>query len=253
MCVHSPAFLQDEIMEYVIKLAGIPFSISFAFKQYVPLFLPYIAHNEIPAFHVEIPAETIEGLRNVYPNNPPDSYIEMMELYPILSDSLIPYGRCFFHGCAFLWNGKAYIFVAPSGTGKSTQFILWKLVYGNEIRILNGDKPILEFRQDDSIWVHPSPWQGKENIGRMESAELGGLIYLQKSQENRIALMTTKEAVLPVLQQFLFSAGSSKDVLAVCAMEEKLLTQVSVWRLENRGDEASAILCHDFIEKEKEL
>lgn len=238
-------------MKYVIKLAGIPFSINLAFQQYVPVFFPYIVHNEIPTFHVEIPEETIEGLRNVYPNNPPDSYIEMMELCPAISDCLLPYGCCFFHGCAFMWKGKAYIFIAPSGTGKSTQFILWKLVYGNEIRILNGDKPILEFRQDDSIWVHPSPWQGKENIGRMESAELGGLIYLQKSQENHIASMTTKEAVLPVLRQFIFSAASHEDVLNVCAMEEKLLTRVPVWRLDNRGDEISAVLCHDFIEKEK--
>lgn len=240
-------------MEYVIKLAGIPFSMNLAFQQYVPLVLPYIEQNEIPVFHVEIATETIIRLRNMYPNNPPDSYIEMMELCPVLSDSLLPYGRCFFHGCAFLWNGKAYIFIAPSGTGKSTQFILWKLVYGNEIRILNGDKPILEFRQDDSIWVHPSPWQGKENAGRMESAELGGLIYLQKSRENHITQMTAKEAVLPVLRQFLFSAASCRDVLAVCAMEEKLLTRIPVWRLDNCGDKASAILCHDFIEKEKEL
>lgn len=238
-------------MEYVIKLAGIPFSMNLAFRKYVPMFVPYIVQDEIPAFHVEVPGEAIAGLRDVYPNNPSDSHIEMMELCPVISDSLLPYGRCFFHGCAFQWNGKAYIFIAPSGTGKSTQFLLWKLVYGNEIRILNGDKPVLEFRQDDSIWVHPSPWQGKENVGRMESAKLGGLIYLQKSQENHIERMTAKEAVLPVLRQFLFSATSGRDVLSVCAMEEKLLTKVPVWRLDNRGDEASAILCHDFIEKEK--
>lgn len=189
----------------------------------------------------------LEAARGLYPPEMEDGILEFNELAPRLADALLPFDRCLFHGAAFLWRGRAYLFTAPSGTGKTTQYILWKLLYGEEIQILNGDKPILEFRDGGEILVHPSPWTGKEGMGRDVCAPLGGLIYLLQGQENAIAPMTPGEAALPLFCQFLFSAGSEAAVRQVCALEERLLRAAPVWRLVNRGDKASARLCHDTI------
>ena len=51
----------------------------------------------------------------------------------------------------------------------------------------------------------------------------------------------------PLLTQLLFTRKNADDVRAACALEERLLAQVPVWLLQNRGDAASAALCRDTL------
>lgn len=83
-------------------------------------------------------------------------------------------------------------------------------------KILNGDKPLLEFRKD-GILVHPSPWRGKEGLGSLDAAPLGGIILLEQSEENRMRRMLPAEAAGPLLTQLLFTRKNADDVRAACA------------------------------------
>ena len=124
--------------------------------------------------------------------------------------------------------------------------MLWKLCFGSEIRILNGDKPLLEFREG---W-HSRPSLAlarKGGLGSLDAAPLGGIILLEQSEENRMRRMLPAEAAGPLLTQLLFTRKNADDVRAACALEERLLAQVSVWLLQNRGDAASAALCRDTL------
>ena len=103
--------------------------------------------------------------------------------------------------------------------------MLWKLCFGEEIQILNGDKPLLEFREDGII-VHPSPWRGKEALGSQQSAPLGGILLLEQSTKNSMCRLRAKEAAGPLLTQLLFTRKNTDDVRAACALEERLLAQV---------------------------
>ena len=172
-----------------------------------------------------------------------------MELCTRACDALLPFERAIFHGVAFIWRGQAWLLTALSGTGKTTHYIQWKRQYGSEISIINGDKPVLDF-SDEGISVHPSPWRGKENMGSMRSAPLGGIIMLKKGQGNAMRRVEPQEAVAELFMQFLFTRSTPLDVRRVCALEERLLQSVPVWQLVNRGDEASARLCHDTLAKE---
>lgn len=54
-----------------------------------------------------------------------------------------------FHGAAVKKaTGQVYLFAGRSGVGKSTHVNLWKKYLGEEIEILNGDKPFLHFEKD---------------------------------------------------------------------------------------------------------
>lgn len=107
----------------------------------------------------------------------------------------------------------------------------------------------MEFKEDHTIVVHPSPWKGKERWGSMLKASLGGIIYLEQGKKNKIERMKQEDAVIPLYKQFLFLPEKEEYIHAVCSMEEGLLKSVPVWKLVNKGDLESAQLTHDTLLK----
>lgn len=176
----------------------------------------------------------------------PFSEAEFYTCIPIVSDMLLP-NACIFHGTAFIWNGLAYILTAPSGTGKTTQYLNWKKLYGDEISIINGDKPALRIRDDQSVIVYPSPWNGKEDLCGNQSARLGGIICLEQAASNTICRCSSQEAAPLLFRQVFSLADDEKSVHAVAAFTEKLIDAVPVWLLSNTGDIDSTRLTQETI------
>ncbi len=232
-------------MKRTIELSKIPIEIELHHPDAFLSFAPYLT-DRAPAARISVPPWDLAAARTRYEPDSSDAYIELMELCPRASDVLLPFHRVIFHGSAFAWRDKAWIFAAGSGTGKTTQYLLWKALWGEDIQIINGDKPILAF-ENRSIGVYPSPWNGKESMGQPLSKSLGGIILLKRSSENRIRRLSPQEAAGPLFLQFLFSRATTQDVRTVCQLEEELLNQVPLWLLENRGDKASAILCRNTL------
>lgn len=236
------------IMEISVRLGGVPLLLSCAHDEYLRVYMPFMC-CDMPLARVEVSAAEVERQLPLYEAGSTAAYVEHMELCPRACDALLPFERAIFHGVAFIWRGQAWLLTALSGTGKTTHYIQWKRQYGDEISIINGDKPVLDF-SDEGISVHPSPWRGKENMGSMRSAPLGGIIMLKQGQENAMRRVEPQEAVAELFMQFLFTRSTQLDVQRVCALEERLLQTVPVWQLVNRGDEDSARLCRDTLAKE---
>ena len=208
-------------MELTVVLAGIPVRLSLRSPAYAACFQPFWTEAD-PVAAVRVPEDALKEAAPHYEAGTTPEQVEYLELGPRVCDALLPYGRILFHGAAILWRGRVWVFTANSGTGKTTQYMLWKLCFGSEIKILNGDKPLLEFRED-------------------------GIILLEQSEENRMRRLLPAEAAGPLLTQLLFTRKNADDVRAACALEERLLAQVPVWLLQNRGDAASAALCRDTL------
>lgn len=155
-------------MELTVVLAGIPVRLSLRSPAYAECFQPFWTEAD-PVAAVRVPEDALKEAAPHYEAGTTPEQVEYLELGPRVCDALLPYGRILFHGAAIVWRGRAWIFTANSGTGKTTQYMLWKLCFGSEIKILNGDKPLLEFRKD-GILVHPSPWRGKEGLGSLDAA-----------------------------------------------------------------------------------
>ena len=176
-------------------------------------------------------------------------YIEYSELIYPVSEMLFSKNKFCFHGLAYLWKGKAYLFTGRSGIGKSTQFRLWKNLYPDEVRIINGDKPILSFCSDGHIEVYPSPWNGKEGWGSGRHAPLGGIISLSWGA-NKIVKMEQNEAVNIILQQIFNRLDIEENCHKLARLTEQLVNTIPIWNLQNRGDVESAQITHDFLMKE---
>lgn len=232
-------------MNVTITLAGIPIGLKLTYPDYLPFYEPYLT-TEKPVARAGMTADEINAALGRYANDTAPEYVEHVELCPRLSNVLLEHDRAFFHAAAFVWREKAWLFTAPPGIGKTTQYLLWKRLYGDEVCILNGDKPILEC-SENGITVHPSPWNGKENMGGRTSAPLGGIIILEQAEENSIQRQG-KEAIIPLFKQFLFLPNCDA-VKAVFEIEDKMLRSAPVFKLRNCGDDASVRLCRDTLEE----
>lgn len=241
-----------DVCTFTLTLAGIPLNFRLLYPEGARYFEGFRQPPRPDCPLVFMTDREIEEERCRYGPETLLPMLEFNELATRASDWLLPFNRCVFHGVSFLWRGKAWIFTAPSGTGKSTQYVLWKHLYGEELSILNGDKPILECSESGPPVVWPSPWRGKERMGRQKAAPLGGIIYLVQGAENHISMMPPARMIVPLFAQFLFTASTPEAVRQVCAMEDRLLRVVPVWQLTNRGDEASARLTYDTIAKWEE-
>lgn len=73
--------------------------------------------------------------------------------------------------------------------GKSTHTKLWIKKFGAEnVQIINDDKPIIRFIDND-WYVYGSPFDGGTGINKNIRAKLGGIIFLERAEENSIEVL----------------------------------------------------------------
>lgn len=106
---------------------------------------------------------------------------------------LIMYEGIMLHSSAVVYENKAYLFSAPSGTGKSTHTNLWLEVF-NDAYILNDDKPAIRII-DNEIYAYGTPFSGKTDLSVNERKPIAGICFIERSIDNWIKKTTPKEAI----------------------------------------------------------
>lgn len=151
-----------------------------------------------------------------------------------------------FHSSVVSYEGKAYMFLGVSGTGKSTHSNLW-LKYIDGTELVNDDNPVVRILDNGEVWLYGSPWSGKTPCYRNVSYPLGALVNLKQAPENKIRRMKGVEAYASL---FVSISGKRWDPQVADGLHEteKLLVEnVPVWHLECLPDEAAARLCCQTI------
>ncbi len=115
---------------------------------------------------------------------------------------LLKFNGFVLHASAVSFKNRAYLFSAPSGTGKSTHVGLWQNAFPGEAVILNDDKPALR-RLGDEICVFGTPWSGKTDKNENICVPLGGICFIERAKENKIEKADKKEAIYLLLSQIM--------------------------------------------------
>lgn len=102
------------------------------------------------------------------------------------------------HSSAIKYKDKGILFIAKSGTGKSTQARLWKQ-YEDIIQI-NDDKNIL-MDENGKLVIYGNPWSGKSVIDENIQVELTNLIFIYQNKENTIRNLSKREQMMLLLPQ----------------------------------------------------
>lgn len=154
--------------------------------------------------------------------------------------------RIAIHSSCIVCDGKAYIFLGESGTGKSTHTRLWR-EHIEGARLLNDDSPIVSV-EDGAVWVYGSPWSGKTPCYKQERYPLGGCVRLSQAKYNKISL-------LPKIASFAALHPSCPPEFAldelydgICHTLSQILSLgIKVWHLECLPDANAAVLSYNTL------
>ena len=130
------------------------------------------------------------------------------------------------------------MFLGRSGTGKSTHIRLWKKLLGDDVKIINGDKPVIRVHNDE-VLVYGTPWRGKEGYGANTSAPLGGVFLLGRGEVNSVEKASVQEAVKTLLSQ-MYTTRNKNDMQKLLAIIEKIIVTAPVFKLKCNMDISAA-------------
>ena len=194
--------------EFTISLAGVAARVEALYPETERFCRDYLS-AETPLFTVRVEQEDIDAEREKSAREDEieglptrsfsDRYLERLAVYRKLAKELLAYDTFLFHGSVVALEGKAYLFTALSGTGKTTHTRLWlKNIPG--AHILNGDKPLLRV-EEHRVLACGTPWQGKENYGCNENLPLEAICILERDTTNHIEPVSFGDAMGTLIQQ----------------------------------------------------
>lgn len=218
-------------MEFFVKIAGICIKIKTIFPETRKRFQNYECSGKIfPEMIIETTLEDLikECRKGI---NQRGEYLETLSLLRKLGERL-PEAECMLiHGAAVEYKNRGYLFAAPSGTGKSTHILLWRKFLGNNVKIINGDKPVLSFRNKNEVLICGSPWAGKERLQKNCMVSLAGICILRQGTSNRIMRISGKKAVEGLFKQ-IYLPRSTEAAEKTLELLDRLLDGTPIYYLE---------------------
>ena len=150
------------------------------------------------------------------------------------------------HSSVTVKDGKGYLFLGKSGTGKSTHSQLWiNNIDGCEL--LNDDNPILKVEDNGEVRVYGSPWSGKTPCYRNKNYPVGAIVDLHQAKTNmihRLPLVLAYKALYVSFSGFRFLKEMADGLHATT---EKVVTKVPCYSLDCLPDADAAFLCYNTV------
>ena len=163
----------------------------------------------------------------------------MMLLYAFRS---APLGTLELHASMVSNSGRAFLFLARSGTGKSTHSQLWlDNIPGTEL--MNDDNPIVRVHPDGRIIAYGSPWSGKTPCYRNIEAPVGAFVRIRRCAENRITPLSMLEAYALLYSSCSGFKADKTIADGLHASLEKIVTTSRCYVLDCRPDKEAAEVC----------
>ena len=196
-------------------------------KQYMK---DYLIDSCEPDFVVEVNDDMIAYEKTVALEETPAVYYEITAVLRDICKKIVSdFDGFFLHCSCLMYKGEAYIFTAKSGTGKSTHTRLWRELLGDEVVMINDDKPIVRMI-DDTFYIYGTPWNGKHRISNNIKAPIKAVYYLHQAEENKVERCDIISSLSKLLSQTVLP--DSKAVMNnLLDMLEKLLSKTPVFDL----------------------
>ncbi len=157
-------------------------------------------------------------------------YHEMVCIFRHITEQILDFQGMFIHSAVVEVNNSGFMFCGQSGTGKSTHAGEWKKYFGEKARIINGDKPIIRFF-DNEIIAYGNPWCGTEGWFENAKTPLKAICFIKKAEKNRIRKLSSSEALEMIINQIVIPKSGMRK-LKHFELLDRLLKEIPFYELE---------------------
>lgn len=234
-------------MELKIKLANQVITVICQYEYTLTACKEYIVDFGTPTFTVCVKDDEITAEIDNTVDSIDAGYAEFICLYRKIAELLPHYNSVVMHGAAITYKDSAILFVAPSGTGKSTHIKLWRQAFKNQVDIINGDKPIVHI--ENSISVFGTPWAGKENWHKNRNAPLKAICLLKQGKNNCIK-MVDPQAYLPEILRQVYLPTDKTSLKQTLELFDSLVKGVPIYVLECNISQKAVMTAYNAIIEE---
>lgn len=157
---------------------------------------------------------------------------------------MLHHERLIFHACCISTEFGGLLFSGRSGIGKSTQGNLW-CEYENA-ELINGDRPVL-YRENEKWTAYGSPYAGSSRCHVNKKVSVRAIVMLKQAECCAIRRLDILEAFRRVFAQMTASPWEPACMTLVCALTEKLISEVPVYELSCTPDQKAVDLLKKIL------
>lgn len=208
----------------------------------------YLADFEQADFSFDITKEDIEKEKVTAENKYLISGLKYAACLRKLGEKL-PFKNAFvFHAATLDVEGVGVAFAARSGTGKSTHMALWQQLLGDKMVIVNGDKPIVRYfdEEPNTPYAYGTPWNGKEAYGCNMRTPLKHICFIERSAQNSVEKIEPKEAIEGVLNQ-IYMPKTPLAVANTIGLINRLSKDCQFWKIKCNMELDAAQVAYNTI------
>lgn len=233
-------------MTRLYNICGLPVECDFRHPVMTARAEKYLSSEAAsPKISIPFSRDAIDRLKSAQPDLSNDD-CEIIYTAEYFYYSLLHFGGFMLHSSAVVMDGEAYLFSAPSGTGKSTHTALWLKLFGSRARILNDDKPAIMAGQGGKITACGTPWSGKSDLNLNLCVPLRGICILERSPENFIEPLSPEQAVFSLLNQTLRPTDSGRMTMLLDLIDT-VTTGIPIWRMGCNISEEAAQMAYNAM------
>ena len=153
-----------------------------------------------------------------------------------------------FHSANFDVEGEGVAFAAHSGTGKTTHMNLWQEYLGEKMVVVNGDKPIVRFFEDEpeQPYAYGTPWNGKEHLGCNMRTPLKHICFIERSKTNFVEKLDKNEAIDRIFNQVYMPENSISKNNTV-ELIDRVLSCCDLWIIHCNMEKEAAEVAYKTI------
>lgn len=142
--------------------------------------------------------------------------------------ALLHFNGMLLHSSCVVYEGKAYLFSAPCGTGKSTHTQIWLKRFPGAY-ILNDDKPAIRITEN-GIYAFGTPFSGKTDLNVNKGVPIQGICILGRDTYNHIEPADKEDALFNIMNQTV--RPPEEDVMVkMLDTLDRVVSEVPVYRL----------------------
>lgn len=160
-----------------------------------------------------------------------------------LAERLPAYNTFLLHSACFDIDGVGVAFAAHSGTGKTTHMNLWQKLLGDKMVVVNGDKPIVRFfdNEPETPYAYGTPWNGKESLGCNMRTKIKHICFIERSETNFVEKIDMVNAIERIMKQ-VYMPQNPIAVMKTMELIDRLLSCCNLWTIHcNMEDEAAEV------------